>query len=54
MAAEPMHNKLYKLAIRMNRVNGKGVKRNLDYLVRQVEERNKDNSDCIQQSLPIL
>ena len=53
MAAEPMHNKLYKLAIRMNRVNGKGVKQNLDYLVRQVEERNKDNSDCIQQSLPI-
>jgi hypothetical protein len=54
MAAEPMHNKLYKLAIRMNRVNGKGVKRNLDYLVRQVEERNKAHSNCIQQSLPIL
>ena len=54
MAAEPMHNKLYKLAIRMNRVNGKGVKRNLDYLLRQEQARNKDNSDCIQQSLPML
>jgi hypothetical protein len=48
------HNELYKLAIAMHKVNGKGVKRNLDYLVRQVEERNKDNSDCIQQSLPML
>jgi hypothetical protein len=54
MAAEPMHNKLYKLAIQMAKYNGKGVKRNLDYLVRQVEERNKAHSNCIQQSLPIL
>jgi len=54
MKSKYWHNELYKLAIRMNRINGKGVKRNLDYLVRQVEERNKAHSNCIQQSLPIL
>jgi hypothetical protein len=53
MSTNKLHNELYKLAIRMNRVNGKGVKHNLDYLVRQVEERNKANNDYIQQSLPI-
>jgi len=54
MRSKYWHNELYKLAIAMHKVNGRGVKRNLDYLVRQLEERNKDNSDCIQQSLPIL
>ena len=54
MKSKYWHNELYKLAIAMHKVNGRGVKRNLDYLVRQLEERNKDNSDCIQQSLPIL
>jgi hypothetical protein len=53
MTSKNLHNELYKLAIAMAKYNGKGVKQNLDYLVRQVEERNKDNSDCIQQSLPI-
>jgi len=54
MRSKYWHNELYKLAIAMHKYNGRGVKRNLDYLVRQVEERNKANSNCIQQSLPIL
>jgi hypothetical protein len=53
MKSKYWHNELYKLAIAMHKVNGKGVKRNLDYLLRQVEERNKANNDYIQQSLPI-
>jgi hypothetical protein len=48
------HNELYKLAIAMHKVNGKGVKRNLDYLLRQEQVRNKAHSNCIQQSLPML
>jgi hypothetical protein len=48
------HNELYKLAIAMHKVNGKGVKRNLDYLLRQEQARNKAHSNCIQQSLPML
>jgi hypothetical protein len=48
-----LHNELYKLALEMHKYNGKGVKQNLDYLLRQEQVRNKDNSDCIQQSLPI-
>jgi hypothetical protein len=54
MSTNKLHNELYKLAIQMSKYNGKGVKQNLDYLVRQLEERNKAHSDCIQQSLPIL
>jgi hypothetical protein len=54
MTSKNLHNELYKLAIARHKVNGKGVKRNLDYLLRQEQARNKDNSDCIQQSLPIL
>jgi len=54
MRSKYWHNELYKLAIAMHKVNGRGVKRNLDYLVRQEQVRNKDNSDCIQQSLPML
>jgi hypothetical protein len=54
MKSKYWHNELYKLAIAMHKVNGKGVKRNLDYLLRQEQVRNKDNSECIQQSLPML
>jgi hypothetical protein len=53
MSTNKLHNELYKLAIAMHKYNGRGVKRNLDYLLRQVEERNKANNDYIQQSLPI-
>jgi hypothetical protein len=48
-----LHNELYKLAIAMHKYNGKGVKWNLDYLLRQEQTRNKANNDYIQQSLPI-
>jgi hypothetical protein len=48
-----LHNELYKLAIAMHKYNGKGVKWNLDYLLRQEQARNKDNNEFIQQSLPI-
>jgi hypothetical protein len=53
MKRSNLHNELYKLAIAMHKYNGRGVKWNLDYLLRQEQSRNKDNSDCIQQSLPI-
>jgi len=53
MTSKNLHNELYKLAIAMAKYNGKGVKQNLDYLLSQEQERNKDNSDCIQQSLPM-
>jgi hypothetical protein len=48
-----LHNELYKLAIAMHKYNGRGVKWNLDYLLRQEQARNKANNDYIQQSLPI-
>jgi hypothetical protein len=48
-----LHNELYKLAIAMHKYNGRGVKWNLDYLLRQEQARNKDNNEFIQQSLPI-
>ena len=54
MTSKNLHNELYKLAIAMHKVNGKGVKRNLDYLLSQEQVRNKDNNDTVQQSLPIL
>jgi hypothetical protein len=54
MKSKYWHNELYKLAIAMHKVNGKGVKRNLDYLLRQEQARNKAHSNCIQQSLPML
>lgn len=53
MKSKYWHNELYKLAIAMHKVNGKGVKRNLDYLLNQEQIRNKTHSECIQQSLPI-
>jgi hypothetical protein len=48
-----LHNELYKLAIAMHKHNGRGVKWNLDYLLRQEQARNKANNDYVQQSLPI-
>ena len=54
MSTNKLHNELYKLAIAMHKVNGKGVKRNLDYLLSQEQVRNKAHNDIVQQSLPIL
>ena len=54
MSTNKLHNELYKLAIAMHKVNGKGVKRNLDYLLSQEQVRNKAHNDTVQQSLPIL
>jgi hypothetical protein len=54
MSTNKLHNELYKLAIAMHKVNGKGVKQNLDYLLSQEQARNKARNDTVQQSLPIL
>jgi hypothetical protein len=53
MASKNLHNQLYKLAIAMHKVNGKGVKWNLDLLLRQEQLRNRARNEYIQQSLPI-
>jgi len=53
MKTKNLHNELYKLAIAMHKVNGKGVKRNLDYLLSQEQVRNNVRNDSIQQSLPM-
>jgi hypothetical protein len=47
MITEKLHNELYKLAIQMNRFNGRGVKWNLDLLLRQVQERNNKNNNSV-------
>jgi hypothetical protein len=54
MTSKNLHNELYKLAIAMHKYNGRGVKRNLDYLLSQEQARNKAHNDTVQQSLPIL
>ena len=47
MKSKYWHNELYKLAIAMHKVNGKGVKRNLDYLLSQEQVRNKARNNSI-------
>ena len=42
-----LHNELYKLALEMNKYNGRGVKRNLDYLLSQEQVRNKARNNSI-------
>jgi hypothetical protein len=49
MKSKYWHNELYKLAIAMHKVNGKGVKRNLDYLLSQEQERNNKHNSSIRQ-----
>jgi len=53
MTAKNIHNELYKLAIAMHKLNGRGVKWNLDRLLQQEQVRNKAHNEYIQQSLPI-
>jgi hypothetical protein len=50
MKSRKLHNELYKLAIAMNKYNGKGVKYNLDYLLSQASIRNskRNNSDQLE------
>jgi hypothetical protein len=50
MSTNRLHNELYKLAIRMNRVNGKGVKHNLDLLLNQIPIRNNERNNSVQLS----
>jgi hypothetical protein len=44
MQPDRPHNKLYKLAIVMNKYNGKGVKRNLELLLSTLPVRNNDTT----------
>jgi hypothetical protein len=53
MKTKNLHNELYKLAIEMNKHNGRGVKWNLDYLLSHVRERNNGHNNSIQLSLPL-
>ena len=47
MKRSNLHNELYKLALEMNKYNGQGVKQNLDLLLSQVRERNKERKNSI-------
>jgi hypothetical protein len=42
-----LHNELYKLAIAMHKHNGRGVKRNLDLLLSQVQVRNNGHNNNV-------
>jgi hypothetical protein len=42
-----LHNELYKLAIAMHKYNGRGVKRNLDLLLSQVQVRNNGHNNNV-------
>jgi len=42
-----LHNELYKLAIAMHKVNGRGVKQNLDLLLSQVRARNNGHKNSV-------
>jgi len=42
-----LHNELYKLALEMNKYNGRGVKQNLDLLLSQVRARKKERKNSI-------
>ena len=47
MTSKNLHNELYKLALEMNKYNGRGVKHNLDYLLSQEQVRNKARNNSI-------
>jgi hypothetical protein len=47
MKRSNLHNELYKLALEMNKYNGRGVKQNLDLLLSQVRARNKERKNSI-------
>jgi len=42
-----LHNELYKLALEMNKYNGRGVKQNLDLLLSQVRARKNVRNNSI-------
>ena len=48
MSTNRLHNKLYKLAIAMHKVNGKGVKHNLDLLLNRTPIRNNECNNSVQ------
>jgi len=48
MRGKNWHNELYKLAIAMHKVNGKGVKQNLDYLLSQASMRSNERNNSVQ------
>jgi len=48
MKRKNLHNELYKLAIAMHKVNNKGVKYNLDYLLNQASIRNNERNNSAQ------
>jgi hypothetical protein len=50
MSTNRLHNKLYKLAIAMHKVNSKGVKHNLDLLLNQIPIRNNERNNSVQLS----
>ena len=47
MKSKYWHNELSKLALEMNKYNGRGVKQNLDLLLSQVRARNKERNNSI-------
>ena len=47
MKSKYWHNELYKLALEMNKYNGRGVKQNLDLLLSQVRTRKNVRKNSI-------
>ena len=47
MKSKYWHNELYKLAIALHKYNGRGVKRNLDLLLSQVQVRNNGHKNSV-------
>jgi hypothetical protein len=47
MKSKYWHNELYKLALEMNKYNGRGVKHNLDLLLSQVRARKNVRNNSI-------
>jgi hypothetical protein len=47
MTSKNLHNELYKLALEMNKYNGRGVKQNLDLLLSQVRARNNGHKNSV-------
>jgi len=47
MKSKYWHNELYKLALEMNKYNGRGVKQNLDLLLSQIRTRKNVRNNSI-------
>jgi hypothetical protein len=50
MNSNKLHNELYKMAIQMSKYNNKGVKQNLDFLLRTISIRNNERNNSVQLS----